>query len=394
MKYVPQKVKSITVGLILRVLWSSYEKMHKVDDVVKREVEKALKCRETHVRKYFCESCKKYIYQKLGCNSRLCSSCGKRYTDQWSLSLSRAMFNVPHRHFVMSVPSMLWPFLKENRGLWKVYMDSAIETFDDYFPKLMRNRFLKVGIVVVLHPFGKDMKFYPHLHIIVTEGAFTGNGKFIPCKFIPALGFIKCWQFHVLGKLQKAGLPNQVATELYRKYPKGFYVWLHRKGRIESPRKVAKYLGRYVRHPAISNKRIVYFDGHTVKFYYTEWFQGSDARWIRKDRYVEMEAFEFVTALIQHIPKNQFKMIRYYGAYARRSKGKFAKCSSLSGIAFSKQVSLKWFEHRFVPKCPYCGGSLVFVGFETIPPPGDEFHWVIDDKDLVIWDIPEILQGR
>ena len=67
---------------------------------------------------------------------------------------------------------MLWSYLLHDRSLWKVLMDSAIKTCNDYFPKLMKMPKAKVGIIVVLHPYGKDMKFQPHLHLIITEGAF------------------------------------------------------------------------------------------------------------------------------------------------------------------------------------------------------------------------------
>ena len=68
-------------------------------------------------------------------------------------------------------------------------MDSAIDTCNDYFPKLMRKHKAQVGVIAVLHPFGKDMKFQPHLHLIITEGAFDNAGKFTKLEFIPARNF-------------------------------------------------------------------------------------------------------------------------------------------------------------------------------------------------------------
>ena len=41
----------------------------------------------------------------------------------------------------------------------KVHMDSAIGACSDYFPKLMCKHNAQVGIIVILHPFGKDKKF-------------------------------------------------------------------------------------------------------------------------------------------------------------------------------------------------------------------------------------------
>ena len=335
-------------------------------DYQKKEVEKSLGCygNGNGCYVYFCRSCDKFIFQSMGCNSRICSSCGKRYTDQWSYGLSKAMFPVSHRHFVMSVPDAIWPYLRD-WNMMKRYMDAAINAFNDYFSKIL-HRAITVGVIVILHPFGKDMKFQPHLHLLITEGGFDLSGKFVECSFVPADGFRKKWQYEVLAALQKAGLPNSLATQMYQKYFKGFYVWLHKRGRITHPKLIAKYVGRYVRHPAIANSRIYSFDGNIVKFFYTD---GEDKR---VD--VIMNVNEFITALIQHIPPSQFKMIRYYGAYARRTKRKYgAKVQSSI-----RQLSLLRFGFEKITKCPFCKGLLNFVAYCGKPPP-------INKEKLTYW---------
>ena len=374
------EIKRHTVADILRFMWDNYLGTHIVRDVERKEVEKALLCRSglNGVFIYICASCGESAYQLLGCNSRICASCGKRYTDQWAKSLSKAMFKVIHRHFVLSVPSQIWPYLKENRALWKTYMDSAIETCNDYFPKIMKNHLIRPGCIVVLHPFGKDMKFQPHLHVIATEGGFLGN-DFVPKKFFPARQFAKCWQYHVSKNLQQAGMPNSLFSELYKKYD-GFYVWIHKNGTIYDPKDIAKYLGRYVRHPAIANSRILEFDEKTVKFYYNDVRDNGTTR-----HEVTMEINEFISALIQHIPDRQFKMIRYYGVYARRAKKTFYKSSLQSSIASTVQDTLYMTGWKFKPMCPHCGGFLCFIGFQKIPPPDDHYHWDIKNSDLVRW---------
>ena len=352
--------------------------MHPVRETEEKEVEKMLHCKSDRTFVYECENCHKTVYQLLGCNSRLCTRCGKRYTEQWSRKLAKRLFNVPHRHFVLSIPSQIWPYLRQERSLWKVYMDSAIETIDDYFPKIMHNPHIKIGVVVVLHPFGKDMKFQPHLHLIITEGGFL-KGRFIPKKFIPARGLAKSWQYHVSKKLQEAGLPNNLFTELYHKYD-GFYVWVHRNGRIDNPKDIAKYIGRYVRHPAIANSRIVSFNGNRVEFYYEQ----EDADGNKTIHYVEMDVDGFISSLIQHIPDRQFKMIRHYGVYSRTLKRFFSSSPLQSSMTSEFQDILYMFGWKFKPYCPHCGGKLKFLRFETIPPPDDCFHWEPEKRDLVI----------
>lgn len=351
-----------TVKMILESCWHDYVINHEVENYQKEEVEKSLNCYgpENGCFVFYCKHCDKYIFQHYGCNSRLCSCCGKRYADQWSASLAKSMFQVPHRHIVFAVPPALRDFLRD-KSRWKDYMDCARTCFYNYFPKMLKRMLretsdLEVGIVCVFHPFGKDMKFHPHLHLLITEGGFDNKGKFRKINFFPADGFRKCWQYVVLQKFQELGLPHDVASELYSEYPNGFYVWVHKRGRIKNPRLVARYVGRYVRHPAIANRRITFFNGREVYFYYDE--EGEIVN-------VFMTVEQFITALIQHIPPKNFRMVRYYLAYSRRRK------TSINGKSLSviKQLTLYKFGLIKEILCPKCHQPLIFIDYIHKPPP-------------------------
>lgn len=352
----------ITVKQIFEYSWQSYLNTHKVADYQFKEVKKAINCygHENGYFVFYCKHCDEYIFQHYGCNSRICSCCGKRYADQWSENLSEAMFPLPHRHLVFSVPPEIWSFLRD-KSLWKDYMDCAITCFTNYLPKMLKKMLRKpheldIGLICILHPFGKDLQFHPHLHLIITEGGFDNQGRFIRINYFPAEAFRKCWQYVVLEKFQKLGFPNKSASALYAKYPNGFCVWVHKRGRIRHPKLVVKYVGRYVRHPAIANRRITYFDGKIVKFYYDD--EGEIVE-------VAMEVEQFITALIQHIPLPQFKMIRYYGAYARRRKRHFG-AKAQSSI---KQLTLYKFGLIKPILCPHCHNEMEFVLYCKKPPP-------------------------
>lgn len=352
--------KPISVKRILQVCWDDYKASHTVTGYQLKEVEKALSCYDSSKGcfVYYCKTCDKYVFKTMGCNSRICSSCGKRYTDQWSTSLSQAMFPVPHRHFVLSVSDVLWPYLRD-WNLLKSYMDAAIHCFNDYFSRRL-HRDVQVGVIVILHPFGKDMKWYPHLHLILTEGGFDKGRNFIPMTFIPADAFRRKWQYEVLHVLKRAGVPGDVIHRLFVEHPKGFYVWLHRRGRIIHPKVIAKYVGRYVRHPAIANSRITYFDGKVVRFFFVAGENDTERR-----VEVVMTAEQFITALIQHIPPPQFRMIRYYGAYGRRIKRLYGG-KVRSAV---KQLNLFKFGLERVTRCPFCGSVMEFVWYCRKPPP-------------------------
>jgi hypothetical protein len=352
----------ITVKQILEVSWNDFLLTHDVEEYQKKEVERALNCYgyDNGCFVFYCNHCDKYIFQSYGCNSRICSCCGKRYADIWSAGLAKSMLKISHRHIVFSVPPEVWNFLR-NKSFWKDYMDCAITCFNNYLPKMLEQQFkspmkLEIGLICVLHPFGKSMAFHPHLHLIITEGGFDENGKFVKIKHFPAEAFRKCWQYVVLTQLQKLGFPNQLATKLFEKYNEGFYVWVHKRGRINHPRLIARYVGRYVRHPAIANRRITKFDGKIVEFCYDD--EGKIVT-------IRMTVEEFISALIQHIPEPHFKMIRYYGVYSRRRKGKF-KVKLQSSIV---QTTLMKFGLIKPILCPICKKEVEFVWYCKKPPP-------------------------
>jgi hypothetical protein len=120
--------------------------------------------------------------------------------------------------------------VSSNRFLHKVLMDAAIKAINDTISYKHRNRRLFAGDIVVLHPFSKNMGFNPHLHVLVTEGGFDKNNKFIHQKFIPFRAMRKTWQYQVLTNFKVAFPGNRefsiLVNHLFKKYSEGFYVHL------------------------------------------------------------------------------------------------------------------------------------------------------------------------
>jgi len=281
------------------------------------------------------------------------------------------MFDVVHRHMVMSVPDRLWLVIREHRELLKVLMDAAIHAVNDTLSYFLRKNVM-AGLIVVLHPFSRDISFKPHIHVLVTEGGFDNQGRFIAKRYIPARSMRMTWQYQVLIRFKQVlpRTPGYAAfiDKLFDDYPEGFYVYLPKKSRIASKRMIGKYVARYVRHPAIANTRICGYDGKTVTF----WYKDND----EVKHVVTMDVFEFIGALIQHIPDRQFKMIRYYGAYARKWKASFA--FYLQGSI--TQSKLNDFPRNREVRCPVCGHVMEFVIYwKNEPPPKNVFGTKILD---------------
>jgi len=94
--------KPFSVKEIFEDNWSSYLLTNKVRDIEQKEVEKMLSCKDESRGFWtcYCSKCNEYHNVYSGCNSRLCSHCGKRYADKWAEKLVENTFNVPHKHIV------------------------------------------------------------------------------------------------------------------------------------------------------------------------------------------------------------------------------------------------------------------------------------------------------
>jgi len=78
-------------------------------------------------------------------------------------------------------------------------------------------------------------------------------------------------------------------------------------------KEVIKYISRYLGRPVIATSRIIKYDGVFVTFKYN---RHEDNKLIIET----IHAADFIKKLIVHIPKKHFKMIRYYGIYAKHHK--------------------------------------------------------------------------
>jgi len=357
--------------------WDVYRHVHgdELRDVEIKEVEKMLKCDTLGFRLFSCPNCGEFELVHFGCNSRLCTHCGKRFTDNWADSIARKTFNVKHRHVVLTIPEDLRYVFYEDRTLLKVLMDCAIRTVSDVIEWRLNYK-AKPGIVVVLHTYGKDMKFNPHLHCLVTEGGFKNNGIWVNMNHFPFKMLRRSWQYQLLtnlkGELEDTRENRRFIDGLFKKYPEGFYV--RAKDTVKNKKGMVKYVGRYIRHPAVAESRIISYDGHEVVFWY------EDDNKIK--HYVTMSVDEFIHAVIDHIPDKQFKTIRHYGVYSRGIKRKFKR---LLGVVSIAQTKLTHFGGKWAPKCPNCGKKMEFaLTWKCKPPPKWNFGERIGDWNYIL----------
>ena len=359
-------MKESKIKLILKDHWDNFLKIYnkRIRKNVKSEIEKVLKCKDIKngYIEFRCPECN--ISKKVGftCKSRFCTSCGKVYTDRWVQNMLGNLINVRHRHIVFTIPEELRNFFAIDRQRLKILPKCAAQAVTSWMYTLNKSEEFTPGIVTVIHTFGRDLKWNPHVHMMVTEGGTGKKTEWRDIRYFNYESLRKRWQKILLDEVARicnnSKAIKKLKNQLYKEKNNGFYV--HAKTEIKLAKIAAKYVGRYVRRPAIAESRILKYDGVYVTYKYTRHEDN-------KEVIETVHVYEFIKKLIIHIPEKNFKMIRYFGIYSRRKKRKhnFIKMLDERILKLKKMVD-KW-EYRILATfgvspcdCPKCNKKMKF----------------------------------
>ena len=268
-------MKESKIKLILKDHWDNFLKIYnkRIRKNVKSEIEKVLKCKDIKngYIEFRCPECN--VSKKVGftCKSRFCTSCGKVYTDRWVQNMLGNLINVRHRHIVFTIPEELRNFFAIDRQRLKILPKCAAQAVTSWMYTLNKSEEFTPGIVTVIHTFGRDLKWNPHVHMMVTEGGTGKKTEWRDIRYFNYESLRKRWQKILLDEVARicnnSKAIKKLKNQLYKEKNNGFYV--HAKTEIKSAKIAAKYVGRYVGRPAIAESRILRYDGVDVTYKYT-----------------------------------------------------------------------------------------------------------------------------
>ncbi len=231
----------------------------------------------------------------------------------------------------------------------------------------------------MLHTFGRDLNYHPHVHVIVPGGGMSGDawkstlpGFLAPVKLLSKL-FRMEFERLLRKQLVETTLPS--AADFRREFVSDVEA-------VGDGVATLKYLSRYVFRTAITNDRIVSMNNGQVTFRYRPTRQSNGGE--QRDRLMTLPVFEFLRRFLQHVLPRRLQKIRHYGFMSRRSK------LSLDNLRAAILDSLRDVEPDLEledwrvpslrpsgnaasdddgPRCPNCGGRLIFERFHRIRPP-------------------------
>ena len=249
----------------------------------------------------------------------------------------------------------------------------------------------EIGFFAVLHTWGQNLMFHPHLHCVVPGGGLSPDrNRWIACRqgfFLPVRVLSRLFrrlfvesleqafdagQLHFFSALEE--LRDRIAFRSLLGQVRSRKWVVYAKKPFAGPQQVLDYVGRYTHRVAISNNRILNIEDGQVTFRYKDYRDGG------QQKTMTLSADEFIRRFLLHVLPEGFHRIRYYGFLGNRyRKEKLEQCRHLLGMTrlepgSSTEVAELDYRDRYQAltgsslwECPACHrGRMIVIG--EIPP--------------------------
>lgn len=324
-----------------------------------------------------CPKCGNHRTIPHSCKSKLCSSCGKKASDQWIQTNLTELPQTTWQHITFTLPQEFRNFFWCNRTiLFNAIFPIPAQIITNY----AKDKGVIPGIFVALHTFGRDLKKNVHFHLSVTLGGLSlCLTKWMPGIYIHHAPLKLLWKARVISvfrDLYKSDLLKLPPELNHIKDYSSFNSWLdtlyrkqwvvHLSNPSADHQRIIEYLGRYIRRPPIGETRINNYDGEIVDFSFLDHHTGEYQN-------TSLPVFEFIKRLICHIHDKHFRVIRYYNWLSNRTRGELLPIvRRLLDIEYSKNLILKITWRQMILKiykedpviCKTCNCEMVLIGYE------------------------------
>jgi hypothetical protein len=212
------------------------------------------------------------------------------------------------------------------RSHQRLFYHLLFRTSADAAQKLGRDpRFVggRMGMVSVLHTWGRNLAYHPHVHALVPGGGVAKDGTWLPSRanfLVPVKALSKIFRAKFRDALRHR------APEIFGTIPPQVWrtEWVVHSQPVGNGLRALKYLAPYIFRVAISNRRIVKLADGKVTFRYRRTDTG-------KLRLCKLPAGEFIRRFLQHVLPKGFVKVRYYGFLAPGSRSQLKALRQLLG---------------------------------------------------------------
>jgi Putative transposase/Transposase zinc-binding domain len=305
------------------------------------------------------------------CRNRHCPKCQTQARQRWIVARKQELLDTRYFHVVFTLPHELHTLILQNEAelynlLFRTVADTLLEVAAN--PEHLG---AQIGFFGILHTWGQNLLFHPHIHCVIPGGGLSPDRTqwmhprypfFLPIKvlskvfrgkFIDGLKrALRQGRLTFAGSIERMAEPKCFAAFLRTLFRQDWVVYA--KPAFGGPEQVLRYLGRYTHRVAISNHRLVSFDGHHVTFRWRDYARGN------KQRLMTVSADEFIRRFLVHVLPKGFVRIPHFGFMANYQRSSSLELSrqrlGMAPVIRSMEVTCgsAWI-------CPRCGGIMTVV---------------------------------
>jgi ribosome modulation factor len=308
------------------------------------------------------------------CRNRHCPKCQAQARERWLEARQQELLDTGYFHVVFTVPHQLNPLALANPALFYDLLFSATAQTLLEVAANPEHLGAEIGFLSILHTWGQNLLLHPHIHCVIPAGGLApGHTRWIGTQHrfllpIPVLRKVFRGKFTAgLKRLHRKGLLNCSGPAACFQHPKQFAQLMrtvHRqhwvvyaKQAMGGPAQVLRYLGRYTHRIAISNHRLLGFDGQRVTFRWKDYAHGS------KLRIMTLDATEFLRRFFLHVLPKGFVRIRHFGLLSNRFRTQRLRLARTlladqQGGPVAQPVEKTGTGNAPQWHCPKCGGPM------------------------------------
>ena len=256
---------------------------------------------------FACPDCQQVQYSYHSCRNRHCPKCQNENGQAWLKKQQEMLLPVPYFLLTFTLPAGLRELARSHQR--KIY-DLLFRMSAEATQKLAKDpRFIggQIGLVGVLHTWGRNLAYHPHVHYLVPGGGLAADGHtWLAARqefLIPVRALSKIFRAKMRQALRKAGPDWQIPNEVWQRD------WVVHCKPVGCGRQALKYLAPYIFRVAIGNKRIQKFENDQVTFRY----KASDTG---QERRCTLSAEDFIHRFLQHVLPKGFVKVRYFGFFS------------------------------------------------------------------------------
>ena len=319
---------------------------------------------------YECPDCGETQYRYHSCRNRHCPKCQNKNGERWLKKQQALLLPVPYFLLTFTLPDALRRIARRDQKrfyhlLFRASADATQHLAWD--PRFIGGQ---VGMIGVLHTWGRNLTYHPHVHYLVAGGGLAADGKtWRPARknfLLPVKALSRVFRAKFRQALRKSGLFDEVPAAVWQQE------WVVHCRPVGNGLPALKYLAPYIFRVAISNNRLLKLAGGRVTFRYRDSATGQSHR-------CTLAAEEFIRRFLQHVLPKGFVKVRYYGFLSPGQRSRLAALRQQLECPSAEQTSSPEVEERVdqedadrspnqVVRCPSCG--QVMQRRSRIPPTG------------------------